>query len=72
MTTAAVTSKGQITIPAEVRKDLGLKTGDRVAVLAPSGVDYIVGLFAAWYARTVAVPLFTPSRVPRLIATIWY
>ena len=30
MTTAAVTSKGQITIPIEVRKKLGLKTGDRV------------------------------------------
>jgi AbrB family looped-hinge helix DNA binding protein len=30
MATAAVTSKGQITIPAEVRKKLGLKTGDRV------------------------------------------
>lgn len=27
---ATVTSKGQITIPAEVRKHLGLKQGDRV------------------------------------------
>jgi antitoxin PrlF len=30
MATASVTSKGQITIPIEVRKELGLKTGDRV------------------------------------------
>lgn len=30
MATAAVTSKGQITIPIEVRKKLGLKPGDRV------------------------------------------
>jgi AbrB family looped-hinge helix DNA binding protein len=30
MATAAVTSKGQITIPAEIRKKLGLKAGDRV------------------------------------------
>lgn len=35
--------------------------GDRVAVLAPSGVEYVVALFAAWYARTVAVPLFAPQ-----------
>ncbi|MDX1569451.1 MAG: type II toxin-antitoxin system PrlF family antitoxin [Xanthomonadales bacterium] len=30
MTEAAVTSKGQITIPAEVRKAMGLKARDRV------------------------------------------
>ncbi len=30
MATAAVTSKGQITIPIQVRKKLGLKPGDRV------------------------------------------
>ncbi|MBA2414833.1 MAG: AbrB/MazE/SpoVT family DNA-binding domain-containing protein [Geodermatophilaceae bacterium] len=30
MPTATVTSKGQITIPAEVRKTLGLKSGSRV------------------------------------------
>ena len=30
MTTAAVTSKGQITIPIEIREKLGIKPGDRV------------------------------------------
>jgi AbrB family looped-hinge helix DNA binding protein len=30
MTAAAVTSKGQITIPIEVRVKLGIKPGDRV------------------------------------------
>lgn len=30
MPSATVTSKGQITIPIEVRADLGLDTGDRV------------------------------------------
>jgi antitoxin PrlF len=30
MTTATLTSKGQITIPASVREALGVETGDRV------------------------------------------
>jgi AbrB family looped-hinge helix DNA binding protein len=30
MSTAALTSKGQITIPIEVREELGLKAGDRI------------------------------------------
>ena len=31
MPTATITSKGQITIPVEVRKKLGLKAGDRIS-----------------------------------------
>jgi fatty acid CoA ligase FadD32 len=38
-----------------------VEPGDRVAVLAPSGVDYVVAMFAAWYAGAVAVPLFAPD-----------
>lgn len=34
---ATVTSKGQITIPAEVRKALGLQTGDRVVFRVVDG-----------------------------------
>lgn len=30
MTTSNVTQKGQVTIPAEIRKALGLKTGSKV------------------------------------------
>ena len=30
VTTATLTSKGRITIPAEVRRSLGVQTGDRV------------------------------------------
>ena len=33
MTTSRVTSKGQTTIPKEIREQLGIKTGDRVAFL---------------------------------------
>lgn len=35
--------------------------GDRVAILAPQGLDYIVGFFAAIQAGTIAVPLFAPE-----------
>lgn len=33
MELAKVTSKGQITIPAEIRRKMGLKTGDKVLFL---------------------------------------
>jgi fatty-acyl-CoA synthase len=35
--------------------------GDRVAILAPQGLDYVVGFFAAIKAGNIAVPLFTPE-----------
>jgi AbrB family looped-hinge helix DNA binding protein len=42
MATAAVTSKGQITIPAEVRKKLGLKAGDRVRFIEGENGEYVL------------------------------
>ena len=41
MQTAKVTSKGQITIPKNVREKLGLKTGAGVAFEEKGGVFYI-------------------------------
>jgi len=35
--------------------------GDRVAVLAPQGIDYVVAFFAAVAAGNIAVPLFAPE-----------
>lgn len=35
--------------------------GDRVAILAPQGLDYIAGFFAAIKAGMIAVPLFAPE-----------
>jgi AbrB family looped-hinge helix DNA binding protein len=42
MATAAVTSKGQITIPAEVRKKLGLKPGDRVRFVEGENGEFVL------------------------------
>jgi antitoxin PrlF len=42
MATAAVTSRGQITIPAEVRRKLGLKPGDRVRFIEGENGEYIL------------------------------
>ncbi|MDZ4267810.1 MAG: fatty acyl-AMP ligase [Mycobacterium sp.] len=37
------------------------RPGDRVAILTPQGVDYVVGFFAAIQAGAIAVPLFAPE-----------
>ena len=37
------------------------KPGDRVAVLAPQGLDYMVAFYGALYAGAIAVPLFDPT-----------
>jgi AbrB family looped-hinge helix DNA binding protein len=42
MYTATVNSKGQITIPAEVRKDIGLKTGDWLWFIKGERGEYIL------------------------------
>jgi antitoxin PrlF len=43
MTTATLTSKGQITIPVEVREALGVDAGDRVEFveIAPGRFEFI-------------------------------
>ena len=35
--------------------------GERVAILAPQGLDYVAGFYAAIKAGTIAVPLFAPE-----------
>ena len=36
--------------------------GERVLLLCPSGIEYIVGFFACLYAHLIAVPIFPPQR----------
>jgi len=35
--------------------------GERVAILAPTGLEYVLALIASWYAGAIAVPLFAPG-----------
>jgi AbrB family looped-hinge helix DNA binding protein len=42
MTTATMTSKGQVTIPAEVRQRLGLATGDRIEFVELAGGEFAI------------------------------
>jgi fatty-acyl-CoA synthase len=46
-------------IGARVQQAAG--RGERVAVLAPQGIDYVAGFYAAVKAGTIAVPLFAPE-----------
>jgi antitoxin PrlF len=65
MTTATITSKGQITIPKDVRKALSLETGDRISFLVrqdgvaemhPETVE-LMSLFGAIKPRVKGVSL---------------
>jgi AbrB family looped-hinge helix DNA binding protein len=42
MATAALTSKGQITIPVEVRRKLGLKAGDRIGFIENENGEFVL------------------------------
>jgi fatty-acyl-CoA synthase len=46
-------------ISARVQQAAG--RGERVAILAPQGIDYVAGFYGAVKAGTIAVPLFAPE-----------
>ena len=65
MTTATLTSKGQVTIPIEVRRNLGLKDGslvdfrwhDGVYIIVPSSqpVSRLAGFFGEYNGPPVSI-----------------
>ena len=65
MATATLTTKGQITIPVEVRTSLGLDTGDRVEFVevAPGRYEFI----AATRPVTALKGMFGEPRKAKLI-----
>lgn len=62
MTTATITSKGQITIPAEVRSDLKVDAGDRVEFvqITPGRYEFV----AATGDVSALKGMFGPARKP--------
>ena len=42
MELAKVTSKGQVTIPVEIRKKLGIKNGDKILFIEEAGKIYMI------------------------------
>src|ERR1700744_4116070 len=48
-----------LAVGAHVQQAAG--RGERVAILAPQGIDYVAGFYAAIKAGTIAVPLFAPE-----------
>ena len=47
MSTATMTSKGQVSIPADVRSDLGLRAGSRLAFVRNDAGDYEIRVASA-------------------------
>ncbi|RNL84533.1 fatty acyl-AMP ligase [Halostreptopolyspora alba] len=43
------------------RLSASVADGERVAILAPQGLDYVVGMLATLHTRAIAVPLFSPD-----------
>lgn len=66
MATATMTSKGQVTVPREIREALGLKAGDKISFVALGGSR------AAIVPRNRSVEdlfgmLYDPNRPPMTI-----
>ena len=68
MSSATIRTKGQITIPIEVRKALNLKAGDRVEFvqIAPGRYDFV----AATSEVTALKGMFGPAKKPVSLAAM--
>lgn len=67
MPVATMTSKGQITIPKEMRDDLGLKTGSKVTFIRLGSGQYRI-LPQTGEAKDLIGILHDPSRPPLTLA----
>jgi len=68
MSTATITSKGQVTIPAIVRSSLGVKTGDKVEFIRVGSGRF--ELVAATQSATALKGLVRKPALPVTIAAM--
>ncbi|GGH04524.1 AbrB/MazE/SpoVT family DNA-binding domain-containing protein [Silvibacterium dinghuense] len=64
MATATLTSKGQITVPAKVREELGLKAGDRLEFVRNQRTGRYEIIPATISVRSLEGMLHRPGRKP--------
>ena len=50
-----MTRKGQITVPAEVRRAMGVSVGDRIAVRVDDSGEVQIAPAESWTARTAGI-----------------
>lgn len=72
MSTATVTSKGQITIPAAVRSSLGVDTGDRIEFVqvAPGRYEVVAATLAVTDLKGILPKPIDPVTIERMNAAI--
>lgn len=68
MKTSSVSSKGQVTIPQEVRVRMDLKEGDRVEFVIENGRKPFFGLLAGARAVLINISGFSPALRAALMA----
>lgn len=56
----------QAAATAQALRGLGVEPGDRVAIVLPTGPDFLHAYFGALLARAVPTPLYPPVRLARL------
>lgn len=76
MATAVLTSKGQMTLPKEVRDDLDIGPGDRIDIVKEGGVYVIrprnvaIESLAGMLGKSPAGPM-TPAEEDQAFAAAW-
>jgi len=58
--------RGEAARRAGILRGLGLKKGDRLAMVVPDGVDFVPSFLAATWAGVVPVPLYPPLAMGKL------
>jgi fatty-acyl-CoA synthase len=56
----------EVILRAQNLRDLGMKPGDRLAMVVPDGIDFVPAFLGALWAGVVPVPLYPPLSIGKL------